>query len=169
LSRFTFEFVEKQVKKKTFGVLTTIDKKGRPHSTGIVYALGPPEKPFAIYSIVGEKYAKVRNIRRDPNVSLVVTFPHYWIRFAPASYVMFRGTAEIVPFEDEDGQWAMRQFRIGRMNLATSAEMAGTPIVFIKITPDPTIFCFGLGFGVMELRGDHTNGAYKVTIPEDRR
>ena len=126
VTRFTFEFVEKKVRKKTFGVLTTIDSKGRPHSTGIIYAVGSPEKHFALYSIVGEKYAKVRNIKRNPNVSLVVTFPHHWIRFAPASYVMFRGTAEILPDDDADGRWAMSQTRIERMNLQSEAESIGT-------------------------------------------
>ena len=169
LTRFTFEFVEKKVRKKSFGVWTTIDSKGRPHSTGIIYAVGSPDKPFALYSIVGENYAKVRNIKRNANVSLVVTFPHYWIRFAPASYVMFRGTAEILPDNDVDGRWTMSQTRIGRMNLQTEAEDIGADLAYIKITPEPTVFCHGVGIGVMELRGDPANAAYKVTIPEDRR
>ena len=169
MPRFTFEYVEKEVRKKTFGVLSTIDSKGRPHSTGIIYAVGSPEKPFSIYIIAGEKYAKVRNIKRDPKVSLVVTYPHYWIRFAPDSYVMFRGTAEIVPGNDADGIWAMSQTRVGRMNLQEVAEGTGTKLAYIKITPEPTVFCYGLGFGLMELRGDIENAGYKVTIPENRR
>ncbi len=72
-----FESVEKAVRKKTFGVLTTIDSKGRPHSTGIIYAVGPPESQFAFYCITGANYVKVRNIKHNPTVSLVVTFPHY--------------------------------------------------------------------------------------------
>jgi general stress protein 26 len=169
LTRFTFESVEKKVRKKSFGVLTTIDSKGRPHSTGILYVVGPPEKSFALYSIVGANYAKVRNIKRNPKVSLVVTFPHYWIRFAPASYVMFRGTAEILPGDDADGRWAMSQSRIGRMNLQTEAESIGTEFVYIKVTPEPTVFCYGVGFGLMELRSHIGNAMYKVTIPDDRR
>jgi nitroimidazol reductase NimA-like FMN-containing flavoprotein (pyridoxamine 5'-phosphate oxidase superfamily) len=167
-NRFSFDTVEKAVRKKTFGVLSTIDSKGRPHSTGIIYGVSPPTSPFALYILVGENYAKVRNIKRNPSVSLVVTFPHYYVRFAPASYTMFRGTAEIVPFTDSDARWAMSQKRIQKMNLETDPEKAGTTMVFIKITPEPTIFCFGLGFGIMEMRGDHTNVGYKVIIPENR-
>ena len=114
-------------------------------------------------------YAKVRNIKQNPNVSLIVTFPHYWFRFAPASYVMFRGTAEIVSFDNADARWAMSQSRIGRMNLRTAAKLVGTELVYIKITPEPTVFCFGLGIGIMEIKGDHANAAYKVTIPEEQR
>ena len=168
-SRFDFDFVEKQVRKKTFGVISTIDSKGLPHSTGIIYAVGSPDSPFALYSVVGGKYAKVRNIKRNPNVSLVVTFPHYWIRFAPSSYVMFRGVADIVPDTDPGGRWAMSQTRIGRMNLQVEAEDLGTEFVYIKITPEPTIFCFGLGFGLMESRNNPDSLGYKVTIPEERR
>ncbi|TFH07935.1 MAG: hypothetical protein E4H14_07445 [Candidatus Thorarchaeota archaeon] len=168
-SKFSFDFVEQKIRKKSFGVLSTIDSKGRPHSTGIIYAVGPPESPFALYSVVGANYAKVRNIKQNPNASLVVTFPHYWIRFAPASYAMFRGTAAIVPFGDEDAQWAMRQTRIGRMNLQTEVEDANVEFVFIKISPEPTIFCYGLGIGIMEMRGNHANADYKVKIPEERR
>ena len=168
-TEFDFDFVEKKVRKKTFGVITTIDKKGQPHSTGIVYAVAPPNSLFALYFISSENYAKIRNIKRNPNVSLVVTFPHHWIRFAPASYVMFRGTAGIVPFEDPDAQWAMSQTRIGRMNLQTEADASGADYVFIRITPEPTVFCYGLGFGIMEMRSNHTNLDYKVTIPENRQ
>ena len=166
--RFTFEFVENAVRKKTFGILTAIDFKERPHSTGIIYGVSPPDSPFTLYILPGDNYAKVRYIRKNPQVSLVVTFPHYWLRFAPASYVMFRGTADILPFNEPDGIWAMSQSRIGRMNLNTDVEAAGTNMVFIKITPEPTIFCYGLGYGIMEMRSNHANVGYKVIIPDER-
>ncbi len=168
MNRFTFDFVENQVRRKTFGVLTTIDSKGRPHSTGVIYAIGPPNKTFALYIIAGENYVKVRNIKRNPNVSLVVTFPHYWVRFAPASYVMFRGKGEVLPSDDVDGIWAMSRTRIGRMNLQTDAEEISQDFVYIRVNPEPIVFCYGLGYSLMELRGNHTGAGYKVTIPEDR-
>ncbi|TFG33179.1 hypothetical protein EU527_08790 [Candidatus Thorarchaeota archaeon] len=75
----------------------------------------------------------------------------------------------MVPFDTPDAKWAMSQSRIGRMNLNTDAETAGTRMVFIKITPDSSVFCYGLGFCIMEMRSNHTNVGYKVTIPENRR
>ncbi|MBN2227952.1 MAG: pyridoxamine 5'-phosphate oxidase family protein [Candidatus Thorarchaeota archaeon] len=164
--RFSFESVEKAVRKKSFGVLTTINSKGRPHSTGIIYGVSPPTSPFALYILVGKNYAKVRNIKANNQVSLVVTFPHYWLRFVPASYAMFRGTAELVSFNNIDARWSMSQSRIGRMNLAT--DVSEDEMVFIKINPEPTIFCYGLGISIMEMRGDHTNAGYKATIPPER-
>ena len=167
-NRFSFQSVERAVRSKTFGVLTTIDSKGRPHSTGIVFGVSPPTSPFALYVLVGENYAKVRNIRTNPQVSLVVTFPHYYIRFVPASYAMFRGKAEIKPYTDTDGRWAMNQKRIQRMKVRDEAEAAGVPMVFIKIVPEPTVFCYGLGYGIMEMKSDPTRLGYKVVIPKER-
>ena len=82
---------------------------------------------------------------------------------------MFRGTAEILPDNDVDGRWAMSQSRIGRMNLQTDADDQGGEFVYIKLIPEPTVFCYGLGYGLMELRGNHTEASYKVTIPADRQ
>lgn len=164
--RVDFEVVEREVRKKSFGVLSVVDSKGRPHSTGILYGVSPPQSKFALYIIVGSRYAKVRHIKKNPNVSLVVTFPHYYIRFAPASYAMFRGVADFVPLDDEDAQWAFRQSRILRMNIDTVQEEH--EIVVIRIRPEPTVFCYGLGIGLLELRRSHETASYEVTIPDHR-
>lgn len=165
--RFSFDFIEKEIRKKSFGVLSVVDTKNRPHSTGVLYGVSPPTSNFRLYIMTGESYAKVRYIRRNPNISLIVTFPHYYVRFAPAGYVMFRGTAEIVPLDDEDGSWAFQQKRVLRMTESTDPELLDNAI-FIKLKPEPTVFCYGVGIGLMELRSSHTEGDYKVTIPPDR-
>ncbi|MHA2085805.1 MAG: pyridoxamine 5'-phosphate oxidase family protein [Candidatus Thorarchaeota archaeon] len=165
--RFSFEYIEQEVRKKTYGVLSTIDSKNRPHSTGIIYGVSPPEDKFALYMLTVERYAKVRNIRKNPNISLVVNFPHYYVRFAPDSYVMFRGTGELVPFEDDVARRTFQQKRILRMNLAADPEdLKGA--VFIKLNPEPTVFCFGVGIGILELRKAHVASDYKVEIPQER-
>ena len=164
---FDFDFIEREVRNKTFGVFTAIDPKGRPHSTGILYGVAPPESKFALYIMTEKGYAKVRHVKRNPNVSLVVTFPHYYIRFAPASFVMFRGTAKLVPLDDPDAQWAFRQKRVLRMAQQLDSEVLEKAL-FIKMNPEPTVFCFGVGIGVMELRNELSSGSYKVTIPADR-
>ncbi|MFX1603256.1 MAG: pyridoxamine 5'-phosphate oxidase family protein, partial [Promethearchaeota archaeon] len=155
-----------EVRKKSFGVLSVVDKKGRPHSTGILYGVSPPQSKLAFYIIVGSGYAKVRHIKKNPNVSLVVTFPHYYIRFAPASYAMFRGVADFVPIDNDEVQWAFRQKRILRMSINTVSE--GHDIVVIRIRPEPTVFCYGLGIGLLDSRRSPETGSYKVTIPEHR-
>jgi hypothetical protein len=113
-------------------------------------------------------YTKVRNIRRNPNTSLVITFPHHYLRFVPANYAMFRGISEIVGFDDVDGQWAFQQHRILRFNIASAKEETLRNAVFIKLIPEPTLFCYGLGLSMMEIRKNHEMGNYKVKIPEAR-
>jgi general stress protein 26 len=165
MPELSFEFIEGEVRKKTFGVLTTIDRQGRPHSTGVLYGVSPPKSKFSIYVMAGSLYAKVRNVRNNANVSLVITFPHYYLRFVPASYVMFRGKATIVPPNEADGRWAFRQKRILRMN--ESVEIAGES-VFIRLDPEATVYCYGVGIGINQLRKHLEAGSYKVMIPEER-
>jgi len=43
---FTFAYVEKLLRRKNFGVITTITPEGRPLSVGVVYAVSPASEPF---------------------------------------------------------------------------------------------------------------------------
>lgn len=161
----TFEYVEAAVRKKTFGVLTTIDQRGRPHSTGALYGVSPPLSPFALFLLTLESYVKVRNVRTNPEVSLVVPFPHRILSFVPAPCVTFRGTAVIVPFTDADARWGFDRHRILRDNVAWSADLQP---VFLKVTPEPKVLCHGLGIGLVRMRREHTGGGYRAFIPAQR-
>ena len=164
MSTPTFDYVETQVRKKTFGIFTTIDSRSRPHSTGILYGVGPPSAAFALYIVTFDHYAKVRYIRANPVVTLAVTFPHRILSFVPANCVTFRGTAATVPISDPDGVWAFQQHRILRDNLTTVS--AGAHPVFIRIDPEPKVQCYGLGIPLNQLRKEHTSGGYQVRVPE---
>ncbi len=113
-----------------------------------------------------ESYVKVRNVRTNPAATLVVPFPHRILSFVPANCVAFRGSTEVVPFADPDGWWAFEQRRILRDN---AAWLADSDPVFLKLTPEPKVLCYGLGIGLNRLRKDHTSGSYRTYIPEERR
>ncbi len=162
-----FNKVETEVRKKIFGVLSVVDIKGHPHSTGIIFAVSAPADYLAFYVVSKKQSAKVRYIKNNPNVSLVVTFPHYYLRFIPDSTVMFRGTAELVSLDDERAQRAFAQKKMTRMNLEVDSEVLKESIV-IRIKPDPKAFCYGVGIGLNEMRKDPTSANYKVMIPQDR-
>ncbi len=161
----SFDYVEEAVRKKTFGILTTIDGDGRPHSTGILYGVAPPTSPFALYFLTLEKYLKVRNVRANPQATLVIPFPHRILSFIPAPCVTFRGHAEVLPFDDPAGRWGFDQQRILRDNVGW---LADTEAVFLKLTPESKVLCHGLGIGLMRMRRDHKAGAYQAHIPDDR-
>jgi hypothetical protein len=60
---------------------------------------------------------------------------------------------------------------IGRRILDAYREWGGrgeTRICFLKITPDPVISTYMLGYSAWELRGRMEKGSGKVTIPSDR-
>ena len=159
----TFAQVEAAVRSKTFGVLTTIDTKGRPHSTGVLYGVAPPSSPFALFILTLESYVKTRNVRSNPNVSLVVTFPHRILSVVPASCVTFRGPAVVVPVDDHGGMWALDQQRILRDNVTSLRSVDGLA-VFLKLTPEPKVLCYGLGVGLRQMRKDREHLAYSVLV-----
>ena len=167
----SFQFVEAEVRKKTFGILSTIDQEGKSHSTGIIYGISPPGSKFLLYILTDRTYRKVKNIQHNSSVSFVIPFPHHLLRFVPSSCVQFQATAEILPYEDSEAQQA---FKMGKkmlmMNLkqAIKEDPMGEYTVFIKIIPNQKIFCYGLGISLMKLQKDVEIGSYSVKIPERR-
>ena len=117
--------------------------------------------------MTGAEYRKTKYIRENPDVALMVTFPHYWLRFVPANVVHFQGKAEILPFSDNIGRESFMQSRIARMNLNSDYEE--DEMVFIRIKPPRRLNVYGVGIPIMEMRKDHTNAGYKVEIPDDLR
>lgn len=53
--QFTLFFVEKQIRKKTFGILMTVNEDGTPHTAGILYGASPPSSKFALYCLTSKK------------------------------------------------------------------------------------------------------------------
>ncbi len=162
-----FDYVASQMMKKSFGILGTVDEKDRSHSTGILYGIAPDPHPFHFYIATEAKYKKTRNIRSNPNVSFVVTFPHFYLRFVPANVVQFQGKADILPLDDPVGVETFQQSRI--LSMALETEIDAEDLVFIRIVPNKKLFVHGLGIGIMEMRKDPTVGRYNVEIPDNRR
>ena len=40
--------------------------------------------------------------------------------------------------------------------------------IFIKITPNTKLYCYGVGLSLMKLHKNHELGSYNVNIPLDR-
>jgi nitroimidazol reductase NimA-like FMN-containing flavoprotein (pyridoxamine 5'-phosphate oxidase superfamily) len=162
-----FNLVEREVRKKTFGVLSVVDFKDRPHATGIIYAVSDPKDDFALYLVTLAKSAKVRYIKRNSNVSFLVTFPHYYLRFIPASTVMFRGIADIISLDDERARTAFAQKRMTRMNLKVDPQIQNDSVV-IRIRPSKIVYVYGIGIGLTQMWKDPASARYKVIIPPER-
>jgi len=164
--RRSFAFVEAQLRKKTFGILSTISPAGSSQTTGILYALSPPGAAFRVYLLTERSYLKARNISRNPQVSFLVPYPHLLLPFVPASCISFSGTAEILPPDDREGREAFTANRILRMNLAEADTMEDG--IFLRIRPKRSMHCYGIGFGLVTIARNPAVCGYSVEIPPER-
>jgi len=170
--KVTFNQVERELRKRNFGILGTLSRKGRSHSVGVLYGVSPPNKSLALYVMTGRDTRKARNIANNPNVSFAIPLPRRLLTFIPPNCIQFQGTAEIIPLEDEGGRQAFSATMILREILKYAdkiAEVQNEKICFIRIYPDPVIFTYGLGVSWIELREHLENAASRVEIPAEYR
>ncbi len=162
----TFEMVENEMRRKNYGVLSTISKDGRPHSAGVMYAVSSRSRPFALYIVTDRRSKKARNIDRNPNVSFGVPI-HRSPGFLPPSSIQFQGRAEIIPSTDKAGNEAFnasnRLRRVLKMQLVQKREVS----TFIRIRPDPVVFTYGVGLTIFQLM-KHIEGAASACRDSDR-
>jgi len=166
-----FEFIEKEIRKKTYGILSTIDQNGNSHSTSVLYAVSPPESKFALYILTEKNYRKVKNVENNNSISFVIPFPHHFLRFVPANCVQFQGYGKIMPYNNFEAQQAfLAGPKILKMNIEQVGKMNSEyeDPVFIKILPKKNLYCYGVGINLMELRKNIESGSYTVSIPPDR-
>lgn len=166
-----FKFIEQEIRKKTFGILSTIDQNGKSHSTGIIYSVSSPETKFSLYILTENNYKKVQNIKNNNSVSFVIPFPHHLLRFVPSSCIQFQGIGEILPFTNKEAQNAFEGgSKILKMNFQQARKLnpKQQKAVFIKIKPNSKLFCYGLGYSLMKLRKNIEIGSYSVIIPSER-
>lgn len=165
-STFDFEFVEKFIRKKSFGVLSTVSPRGWSQSTGVLYGVSQQDSQFGLYIQTARSHRKTQNILENSKVSFVITFPHYWLRFVPANTVAFQAKAEVLPNDHEDARLAYQQKRILRMVLEDDPK---EDYVFLKLIPHKRLNVYGVGIPVLKIRGGHTTSNYRVEIPENRK
>jgi general stress protein 26 len=161
--KFNFHFVENQIRRKTFGILNTVNRDNSPHTAGILYGVSKPRDEFSIYLKTSKNFRKVKNIQRNPKVSFVIPFPHHYFRFIPSGTITINGQAELVPIDSEEVREIFSEKSVLRMIISE----INYDETFIRIKPKPKVFCYGVGFNVLELRG-HTSVGYSVMIPEER-
>jgi len=88
----------------------------------------------------------------------------------PPPTIQLQGRAEIVDWTDEEGTDVFRRFWMGRRILRAYQEShrrGETRICFLKITPDPVVRTYMLGYRIWELRKRMESGAAKVVNPTE--
>lgn len=166
--RVTFEMVGRELRKRDFAVLSTADAQGRPHAVGVEYGVSP--QGTHLYVMTRRHLKKARNIAANPKVSLVVPLTRRLLWFLPPPCIQFQGTAEILERTDEGGTATFRTFFMGRRILRMYEEMerrGETRICFLRITPDPVIFTYMVGYSIWEVRRRMEVGVERVEIPAE--
>ena len=165
-NRPDFSFIETQLRKKTFGVLSTQSPGGSLQATGILYGVSPPESKLRLYLATERRFLKVRNISHNPEVAFLVPCPHHFLPFVPASCISLQGTAELVSVDDAEGREAFAAGRILRDNLKQADSTEGA--VFIRIRPKRRVHCYGIGIGLLTIARKPSEAGYSLEIPSDR-
>lgn len=166
--RATFALVLRQLRERDFAVLSTVDENGIPHSVGVNYGVSRPGRDFALYVMTRRHLKKARNIAQNPNVSLVIPVTRRLLWFLPPPTIQLHGTAEILEWTDAEGTEVFQHFWMGRRILKAyneSHSRGETRICFLKITPDPIITTYMVGYSIWEIRKRMESGAAKVVIP----
>lgn len=139
----SFEEVEREIRWRNFGVLSTLLPDGRPHSVSVLYAVTPSGMPFALYVLTDRRSRKARNVNANPSVSFAIPLPRRLLPFVPPNSIQFQGTAEIMPLQDETAREAYtRSFVLRKVLSLEEAQRRG---VFVRIRPEPVVFTYGVG------------------------
>ena len=170
-NRVTLEMVLNQLRSCHFAVLSTVDKEGTSHSAGVNYGVSKPGDELAIYVMTRRHLQKARNIAQNPSVSLVIPVPRLLLWFVPPATIQLRGRAELLDETHKVGIDVFSHFWVGRriLNAYEQSRRRGeTRICFLKITPDPIIRTYMIGYSIWEIKRRMESGAGKVVIPQEQ-
>lgn len=169
--RVDFREIEHELRRRTFGILSTTSRTGRPHSTGVLYGVSSLGMPLRIYVMTQRKTKKVRNISSNPNVSFVVPLSRRLVSLVPPNCIQFQGTADVVDGGDRAATNAFTTSYILSMMLQVSSRIDARlgEVCFIRVTPDPVIFTYGLGLSFWQLRKHIEHAGSRVEVPPERR
>jgi hypothetical protein len=165
-----FVGVEKALRRETFGTLSTLTDHGKPHATGVVYAVSTRDEALALYVTTRTTTRKVRNINARNDVAFVVPVPHRLLPLFPPRVIQFFGTATVVPADDEGASRAFESSWFLRRILAKERRIVseGGDLCFIRIRPAPTLFTYGMGMSVLGNLRRPRGAIGRVSIPPGR-
>jgi len=135
------------IRKNRWLTLSTASPKGTPQGSVVVYA----SDGYIIYVLTGKSTVKVRNIIRNPRVSVTIPFYksliHRLITIAPPAAITFRARAEIREFDD--GEATEFYEKTLKFKVPDNMEEEG---IWIRLTPGDSATCLGVGVSLLELR-----------------
>jgi len=135
------KLVEKFLKKHVYCTIATC-ANGVPHAAIVMYV----SDTLNIYFFTGEKTKKLKNIKRNPNIAVVVEGKRFL--FFPQA-VEIQGRAEILSGKDEETAKKLYFSRMKPEFIAAKKLALRREITWIKVTPEK-IFTYGIGTKLLE-------------------
>lgn len=165
----SFDAVERAIRRRTFGTLSTLTRHDAPHATGVVYAVSPPAERLRLYITTRTSTVKVANIRAKPEVAFVIPVPHRLPLFPPRA-VQFQGVAEVLEAQDPAALRAFRASWFHRRILAAEQRILadGENLCFVAIRPHATVFTYGVGMSALEILRRPRQAAGRTHLPTGR-
>jgi hypothetical protein len=166
-ARVTPTLVIGQIRKQHFAVLSTVGREGAPHSAGVSYGATHAGDALAIYVMTRRHLLKARNIQSDPRVSVVIPITRSVLSFLPPATIQLHGQAALLDWDDAAGTRVFEKFWMGRRILQgyrRAREHGESRVCFVKITPDPKVHTYMVGYRIWELRRNMELGAADVTL-----
>ena len=135
------------IRRNRWLTLSTASPKGMPQSSVVVYA----SDGYIIYILTGKTTAKIRNIVRNPRVSVTIPFYknliHRLITIAPPAAITFRAKAETIEFDNREAT----EFYEKTLKFKVPDNF-GEEGIWIRLTPGNSATCLGVGVSLLELR-----------------
>src|SRR3990172_1326269 len=162
----SYVYIENQIKKKIYGILSTVSPSGRPQAAGVAYGVMIKPEKLTFYVMTGRDTVKVRNIQSNPNVVFTIPYPHYYLRMAPSFSIQASGTAQILDISDEKGEKSFQTTRLRRsmLNYVKKA-LPEESSVFIKVTPGKEVLWFGIWGHLLHMMRHREDGFYRMPFP----
>ena len=135
------------LRKNNAMVLSTVSSRGNPQCTLIVYV----SDGETLYAMTGERTQKVKNIKKNPHVSVTIPFYksllHKLVSKAPPASIMFKADAEIIPYTAEEPRNLFRQ----KMGIEPP-DAPNEGHTWIRLIPRNRITCYGVGVPLWDMR-----------------
>lgn len=165
--KLTLETVVSELRKRDFGVLSTVDPDGKPHSAGVNYGVFLTQGKLSLYVMTRRHLKKARNIAGNPHVAFVAPLTRRVLWFLPPASISFQGTAEILDWKDEESTKVFESFFMGRQILRKYEEAnrrGETRICSLRITPESEISTYMVGYPVWEMSKRMESGQATVVV-----
>lgn len=149
------------IRRNRWLTLSTTSPEGKPQSSVVVYA----SDGYTIYVLTGKGTAKIRNITRNPRVSVTIPFYksliHRLITIAPPAAITFGARAEIREFHD--GEAIEFYERTLKFKVPEDVTEDAT---WLRLTPRGSATCHGVGIRLWELRDpEKAHKVVRLTTP----